>query len=383
MGQGYAEQVQADCLSVPENNSMNFFRNVNVNITFSSPECSNQRDSGFFACGSSPLLTPPKPYTQTFPQNYIATADSIVYGRLYGQSSGTDIKELTFYNGDPVYFSANDFAPWLPTTYCPFPYNRYTRSGPAFTMPHCYGTMRNKLKYDNSYFDRLNHEWIDAGVQVPYPDYNYKLCGKGCPTKNWLIMAHPATQLWTSNPEPFKIKNFYEESGYPVPNSALYGGNYFVPFCAPMNVRKADGTLAGQYYGLSYLTIFCPAVIVFPVNPYLPPDPYSPVPPPNTPKVNPNRAFYSLEVWTFLTGRSSQPNYPVGSPLLSKVRYWLYSLAPGGPGQTRDWRQPFRVIFQSTIYADYPTRIDCNIIGTTEKQRICINQTNMKVLTCY
>jgi hypothetical protein len=242
--------------------------------------------------------------------------------------------------------------------------------------------MTRKLNNNNTYIDRLMYDWIDSGLEVPASDYGYKFCSEPCRTKNWLIMSHPATSLWTSIPEPFKITSHYEQSGSAVPSNAAYGGNLYIPFCDPMNVRAADGTLLGQYTGLSFVCIYGQASIVFPVIPYLPPDPYSPVPPPNTPTVDPKKAFYSYEIWSFFRGTSVDPNVPLGSPLISKIRFWLYSLAPGGPGQTRDWRYPFRIIYQSSVYADYPTNINCNIIGGATEQ-IIVNQTNIKGLITY
>lgn len=383
MGKGYSQYLQGDCLNTPLNNTMEFFKAVNLNLAFSSPNCSNQRVSGFFGCGSSPLLTPPKPYTYQIPPNYIPPSDTIVYGRMYGKSSDTDVKTLTFLDGSDVWFNSTEVAPWAPTAYCPFPYNVYNRSGPAFSQSSCYGSMVRKLANNNTYIDRLMYDWVDASLEVPWVDYNYKLCQEPCKTKNWLIMSQPATSLYTSIPEPFLITSHYEQSGSAVPSSSLYGGNLYIPFCDPMPVRSADGTPRGYYTGLSFLPIFGQASIVFPTQPYLPPDQWSPVPPPNTPKVNPRNAFFSIELWTFFRGTSLDPNFIVGSPLISKVRFYLYSLAPGGPGQSRDWRFPFRILFQDTVYADYATPIDCNIIGSGTPLRITLNQTNIKCLVTY
>lgn len=382
MGAGYSTYLQAECLNTPLNNNIDLFKTITSHVVFSSPDCSNQRESGFFGCQSSPLLSPPVPYTENIPENYIPVSETVVYGKLYGKTGNTNPVLLTALNGDPVYFNSTEFAPWTNVKYCPAPYNVYNRSGPAFENCHCYGSLQRKLNNNNTYQDRLYYDFIDSGVQVPHPDYTFKQCGTGCPTNNWLIFSQPATNFWTSIPEPFKITTHFEQSGSACPSSPSYGGNLYIPFCDNMPVRKSDGTLAGYYTGLAFSLVYGQCSVVFPVRPYLPPDPYSPVPPPNTPEVDPKKAMWSVEMSTYFRGTSVDPGYEIGSPLLSKIRFWLYSLAPGGPGQTRDWRFPFRILYQSSVYADYPTIIDCNVIGSGP-YRITLNQTNVKVLITY
>lgn len=387
MGKGYSQYLRGDCLNTPENNNMALFKTVNAHLVFSSPECTNQRTSGFFACGSYPFLVPPVNYTEQIPQNYIPPGDTIVYGKLYGKSQDTTPITLKDLKGNDVYFNSTEIQPWLPVPYCPMPYNIYQRSGPAFTNCHCYGAMVRRLANNNNYENRANYEWVDAAMQLPYSGYaeRFPVCGEGCTTTNWLIMSNPAMPMWTSNDNPLVITTHYEQSGYNCPSNASNGGNLYIPFCAPMNVREADGNLLGQYTGIGFSLIYGQGSIVFPTRPYLPPDEWSPVPPPNTPEVNPRRAFWSLEVSYFFRGTSVDPvNKPLGSPLIGKMRFYLYSLAPGGPGQSRDWRFPFRILFQQSIYGDFRTPIELNVLTSpVTTQVINVNMTNMKALVTY
>jgi hypothetical protein len=382
MGAGYSNYLKGDCLNTPEDNGMSFFKTVNTNIVFSSPNCNQQLNSGFFGCGSYPFLSPPSSYTEQIPQNYIPPSNSIMLGKNYGRSSNIDVVTLkTYTNNDDVYFNNTELNPWKPKKYCPAPYNINNRSGPAYTNCHAYGSMVRKLANQNSYTDRLYFDWLD-GFQLPYAGYNWKTCNEPCVLNNWLIMSHPATFMYTSIPQPFLINDHFEESGSPCPSDATNGGLNYIPFCAPMNVRKSDGTLIGQYTGLSFCTVFGMANLAIPVRPYLPPDEWSPVPPPNTPEVNPRRMFIKMEVWCFWRGTSVDPNYLLGSPLIQKQAYYFYSLAPGGAGQSRDWRFPFRLIFAQGVYGNFDVPITLNIVGGGT-QNIVSNLSNMKALVSY
>lgn len=374
MGKGYSLPLAGQCINDGNDSGLYFMKTVNMHVVWSSPTCSAQTDGGFFACGSSPFFTPPKPYTEPYPINYVPPSGSTSYGFIYGISENVPVT-LTGLNGDPLYFSAGDLAPWLPKTYCPPPYNVYNRAGPAYTNCHCYGAMTRRPANNNNYANRANYDFID-GFEVPYADYNAKICGE-CKTKNWLIFSNPAQPLYTTVDEPFLISTHFEQSGSAAPSDSANGGNLYVPFCAPMNVRKEDGTIVGQYTGLAVSAVFGMASLAYGfANPYLPPNEWSPNPPPK-PKVDSHRAFYSLELSTYFRGTSTDSSYVVGSPLLSRQRYWLYS----GPN-TGNWRYPFRIMFQTTLYATNPTTIRLNVLGGTT-QDLTLNNTNQKILVTY
>lgn len=378
MGRGLSYKLRGQCINAGSDSGLYFFKTVNLNMVWSSPTCSAQTQGGFFACGSSPFFPPPneRPGTEGYPINYVGN-NGLVYGKSYGKSQFDPI-ELTTLTGNPVYFNATDFAPWRPVNYCPPPLNRESRSGPAFKNCHVYGAMTRRLANNNNYTGRAEYEFVD-GFEVPYADYNIKLCGDGCPTKNWLIFSNPAQPLFSTVNQPFTILTHFEQSGEPAPSDPANGGNLYVPFCGNMNVRAEDGTVIGYYSGLSISAVFgmCSLAYGF-ADPYRPPDEWSPLPPPK-PKADPARAWYSLEVSVYFRGVTTNPD-PIGtlgSPLIGKFRYYLYSGLSTG-----NWRYPFRVLFQDTIYATNPMRVNCNIIGEAP-QEIIINTTNQKALVSY
>lgn len=375
MGKGLSYRLPGQCVNDGANSGLYFFKTVNMHMVWSSPTCSTQMESGFFACGSDPLLVPPKAGTEKYPPNFIPTSDSVVFGRPYGKSFTTPT-ELTALNGDPVYFSQNDIAPWKPTTYCPPPLNRYSRAGPAYNNCHLYGAMNRRKANNNNYTNRADYNFID-GFEVPYADYKEKLCGTGCPTQNWLIFSNPAQPLFTTVNEPFTISTHFEQCGQPCPSDPNNGGNLYVPFCAPMRARKENGDVIGEYTGLAVSAVFgmCSLAYGF-ARPYLPPNEWDPSTPPK-PRVDSGRAFYSIEVSVYFTGNSTDPSYLLGSPLLGKYRYYLYS-AP----QNQKWKYPFRVLFQDTIYASNPMQIICNVINEGPLT-FTLNASNQKVLVTY
>jgi hypothetical protein len=112
-------------------------------------------------------------------------------------------------------------------------------------------------------------------------------------------------------------------------------------------------------------------------NPYLPSDPFSPLPPP-TPPVDSHRFFASLELSIYFTGITSDGNFPLGSPLINKNRYWIY----GSPTIT-PWRYPLKIMFSSGIYLSNPFFIRMNVIGDPTPFDLKMNLTNQKVYVSY
>lgn len=380
MGKGYNTLIQGDCLNIPQDNSVPLFKTINCHLVWSSPQCSNQRNSGIFGCKAGSLV-PTIPYTEQIPLNYIPPSDAVVFGKVYGQNlNPTTLKTI---GGEDIFFNYNDLTPWLPRKYCPVPYNIYDKSGPSFTNCHCFGGLIRKMADVNSYQNRLDFDFVDSNMKVPYPRWEKYGCGQKCETYNWLSYTHPASSLYTSIPEPFKITTHFEQSGSPVPSDATKGGNLYLPFCSPMNVRDTNGVVIGRYTGLSFGIIFGQANINMPVRPYLPYDEWTVEPDPTKyPEVDPHKVFYSCDVWVFMRGVTEPDKLPLGSPLLGKIRYYLYSKAPGAPGQIADWRFPFRILFQQGVYGDLPMDVSLNLVGGGT-QGIKLNFTNQKILVTY
>ena len=379
---GYAERLNANCFNNGNNTGTNLLKTLSYHIVFSSPTCTAQLNGGYFACGSSPLLVPPVPYTQGYPVNYVPPNGSTVFGRKYGASSQTDATILTRLDGEPVWFTAGDLAPLLPKAYCPAPYNVYKRSGPAYKNCTAFGSLDRADPTDPIPVNRKDYAFLDAFLTVPDAERNVKLCETGdkiCPTNNWLTVAGLGNDvllpLFSTIPSPFTITSHFEQSGSNAPYNAL--GNGYIPFCANLNARLETGEIIGYYSGLCFSLIFSPAAITYgPVNPYLPQNEWSPVPPPKPP-VDPHRAFYTLELSTYYRGHTTDANYPIGSPLISKQRYYLYV----GPENT-NYQYPFRILFQEGIYGSNPVLLTFNTIDAAPTT-LNIDLTGQKVLITY
>lgn len=384
--QGFSERVSAYCLQDGFINNqasgLNFLKTVNYHIVYSSPNCTQNMPSGFFACGSSDLLVPPVPFTRPYPVNFVAPSGSLCQAFAYGKSSSTDPTTLTRLDGQPVYLSAADYAPLAPKPYCSAPYNIAKREGPAFPIQTAFGSMNRRNPALGNYTGRKTYNFLDSSYSMPDPERNTYLCEVGdkrCPTYNWLTFAGQGNDavlpIYTSCPNPFLITSHYEQSGEATPYNAL--GQDYLPFCAPIPARLDDGTQIGYYSGLCYSILFGVNVLSYGAFPqYLPQDPYSPALPPKPP-VNSHYAFYSVEISTYFRGHTTNANYPLGSPLISKQRYWLYSGL-----NTPNWRYPFKFMCADTIYASNPFKIKFTVIGDGDKE-MTLNFSNQKLLVTY
>jgi hypothetical protein len=386
MGKGFANRLSANCINKglinDQPSGLNFLRTVNYHIVFSSPNCTQSMPGGFFSCGSSDLLTPPSPYTRPYPINYVAPSGSMTQAFAYGKSSSTEPTILRRLDGEQVYLTAADYAPLAPKPYCPAPYNIAKRAGPAFPIQSAFGSMQRRNPTLGNYPGRDNYDFLDASNTMPDVDRNVYLCETGdkrCDSNNWLIYSGQGNDavlpIYTNCANPFLITTHWEQSETAAPYSPL--GQDYLPFCDPIPARLLDGTIIGYYTGLCFSLIFGASVLAYgPFPQYLPSDPYSPLPPPKPP-VDSHKAFYSVEIATFFRGQTTNANYPLGSPLLAKQRYWLYS-----GFNTPNWRFPFKFMCADSIYASNPFIIQVGVIGDTDKE-LTLNFSNQKVLITY
>jgi hypothetical protein len=235
--------------------------------------------------------------------------------------------------------------------------------------------------------NRLDHNFVD-GYEIPrfLPGDERPKCGSedGGYTSKWLVFTHPATNLYTSIPEPFKIQGYYEDSGMTPSQNPNYGGINFMPFCQPLSVYNYDKSkYFGQYLGYTFVIIFGQNAHSFPIKKYLPDDYYSPEVIP--PKIDPTKALYGLELWAFWTASSAG----LGSPLIGKIRLWFYSLAPGketDTGNPRDWIEPFMINFSSTTISAASENIyvlDSRVVNQPTVTPLNINLSALQVFVTY
>lgn len=361
---GYAQRLNANCNNNGSNTGANLLKTLNYHIVFSSPTCTTPLEGGFFACGAD-SLTPTTPFTQKYPPNYNPPSGSTVLGKEYGSSSQTESTILTRLDGEPVWFTQADLYPLRKVFFCPPPYAVYTRSGPAFSNCTCYGSLDRADPTKPIPTNRTNYKFLDANITVPDPERNVKFCETGngiCATNNWLTVAALGNDLllplFTSIPQPFTVQTHFEQSNSPAPFNSL--GENYIPFCENLACRLESGAQIGYYSGLCFSFIFSPGVITYgPINQYLPQNEWSPALPPK-PVVDPHRAFYTCELSTYFRGHTTDPTYPVGSPLISKQRYYLYV----GTENVR-YQYPFRILFQESVYASNPFKITLNTIDAS------------------
>jgi hypothetical protein len=372
MGKGYGQLIRADCFNTLERNSIPLFRTVQAHAVMSSFTCGQPTTSTVTGCNGNaffPLLTD----RQFIPVQYVL-GNSMLYATFYGKN--TDAVNLTDIEGKPVYMTRATANTLLPRELCPALYNRTKAQGPSIKNAHAFMPMVRKFNYDNEYIDRLNYDWVNSIKQLPEAPFNKTLCGEGCKIDDWLAFKHPATSLWTTIPEPFRITTHFEQSGSTVPNNPIHYANDYYPFCTNIPIKKADGTSYGNYTGYCTVMIFGECQHVFPVKPYLPIDPYETDY--NNPKpIIPQAAMYSLEVLWFWVS----DNPLLGSPLLSKIRYYLYSKAPA---QVPNWTSPFQVMFsQSGIPTNYNFDVNLNVLREPCTDKITLNLSNLKILVTY
>lgn len=377
MGKGYSYRIEAECLENPVKNNMDFFNTINCHIAMHSPAC-GQQNGGIFGCGTSMTGVPS---TQPISVAYVLP-NELVLGKIYG-STNKDVSLMSRTSRE-VYFTNSDAVNYiLPREFCLPPYNRYKASGPPLQNAHCYQVLSRREFDQANYIKRLDHDFVDSYREMPEEDITdrSRQCGDGCLSKNWLAFSHPAQDLYTTIPQPFLITTHFEQSGASPSQDTSGGGNNFMPFCAPIEayVKNDAGTPTkiGNYIGYSFVTIFGASNLTFPVKKYLPFDEWDPEPKPG--RVRPTRSFYSIEVWIFMVGS----NNALGSPLLNKIRFYLYSKAPGEPGQRKNWTNPFIVCFQQGYGSGYSFNLNCRILGRTDTPTAVLNFTGMQILITY
>jgi hypothetical protein len=367
MGRSYGKYIRGDCFNTIQRNSGPLLRTLTAHTVMGSFTCGQPTQSTITGCNGNAFF-PADTDKQFIPQQYIF-GNSLVLARFYGDK--TPLVNLTDIDGNPVFFTQATVNTLKPRQLCPPLYNRTFAQGPSISNSHLFASMPRKFNYDNEYVDRLNYEWTDALVQMPIAPYDEQICGPGCTIRDWLAVLHPATSLYTSIPEPFKITTHYEQSGSPVPNNPIYYANNYLPFCTPIPVKKADGTAFGNYTGYSTVMIFGESRHVFPAKPYLPPDPYNNEMPPK--QINPAAVIYSMEVWWFFVA----DNPLLGSPLLSKIRYYYYSTNPSTPL----YYTPFQIMFSQTgIPSSFDFGVNFNVLNKPCPELITLNLSNLRIL---
>jgi hypothetical protein len=348
MGRGYAIKTNGECVAYWERNNANLFKTVNAHITFGSFTGCPNGNGGIYGCKGNSFFAN-TPYIQTIPASMLA--NGVPRGPIYGKSN-TNITLKTKSTNEIVYFDNESWDAIKPRQRCLlYPGQREPRldvQGPAVQNAHALCTLSRKLAPVNEYVNRFDHDFVD-GYEIPFflPGDEKPKCGSedGGFTNKWLVFTHPATSLYTTVPEPFKINNYYEECGLSPSQNANYGGINFMPFCKPLNVYNYDKSKwYGSYLGYTFVLIFGQNAHTFPIKKYLPDDYYSTQPPP-LPKIDPTKALYGLELWAFWVANNSG----LGSPLIGKVRLWFYSVAPGKEDENgREWISPFMINFSTT-----------------------------------
>lgn len=343
MGRGWNQGIVGDCLFTLDNNNVRLHRTITLHLTMSSPTGQGFQ-AGVFACGTNAPFTTALG-TRIIPDQYIYPNGSTFRAPgQYNQSSST--ASLVTYDSQPVYFCEADLEFWRQRPlYQPNIYMMYA-SGPAVQATHSWARLRRKRADRNTYIGRYEYDWMDAASPIrptttstttpePGPGTTTTPAPEPppCEIRDWLIMQHPASPLWTSVEEPFTCSEIYETNGTFPPRESALGGENFVPFCDPLPVRSADGTVLGSYVGYCFVHMFGQATMSFPVQPYLPRDPNSPLP--NPPYVNPRQAFYSLETLVYL----ASDNELLASPRIARKRWWLYSSA--GQSGGFNWHTPY------------------------------------------
>jgi hypothetical protein len=323
----YAHNLTGDCLEKPlsrENAVQNCipFREFCVHTVLSGPygAGTSPKDSGVMSCG------------RRHPAAGLGTGDLPVfslpsgaapYGKVYGRTSSP--VSLSSLYGD-VYFNTNDLQAWrLRNVY---PERFWYAQGPPVEYAHLVTEVRRRLKRQASpnnsdYQNRLQFYWTDA--LVPHD-------GNG---KDWLGALHPAGYMWTNKgvPEPFKAVTHFEQSGI-IPQYRPQSQGY-IPFCDPMPVRSADGTVLGSYTGYCVMHYASSAFIHMPIRvqdpcmpqrTFLPDDYYEPIRADGTyPKINPINQLIQVESVWFLVGQAASGKPTLGSPRIGGVRHWFYN----------------------------------------------------------
>jgi len=390
MGKGYSIRINGECITQHFDNKLEFFKTINAHVVmYSPPYSTNPRNGGAYGCKSNQFY-PAQPYIEQIPASYKYSSSSLVRAGAYGKSSAYEFMDLrTRSTGESVYFTQANFDKIKPRPYVPYqnPIDIKYAQGPAVSCAHAFLALKRKMANQNVYDGRLNHDFVDS---IYYPrneqdlntiDMPFCDAEKGGLSKNWLSFVHPANFLFTSVPEPFKIFNYYEDCGLSASTNSNYGGFNFMPFCSPLSTTNFDGTKDfGQYKGFTFVILFGQNAINFPIKKYMPENPMSTSPTP--PKIDPTRAMYGCEIWTFL----ATDNASLGSPLIGRVRYWLYSLAPFKfEEQFTNWREPFRILFAGPSYnaPSYSFNINVRVLNNLSVQNIVIDLSGLQVLVTY
>lgn len=350
MAKGWNNGIVGTCVNTLLNNNVRLHRTVTSHVVMNSPTGVGF-DSGTFACGrnapfTAELGTRIIPDMYTFPNGSVFRAQG-----YYGQTSSP--VQLVTYGDDPVFFCEDDLVWWRKRDlYQPNLYRMYA-SGPALQSSHAWQALQRKPAYANTYLDRFNYSFLDAASPIKPTTTSTTTPEPGpgttttpapepppCQLNDWMVFQHPASPLWTNLTEPFVATKWYEQSGQMPVRASQLGGENFMPFCNPLPARRQDGEVLGSYVGYGFSLMFGQNTNAFPVRPYLPRDPNSPLP--NPPFVQPTNAFYGVEMLVYIISDTDA----LASPCIGRKRWWMYSNAGQSGGFT--WFDPyFAILFGS------------------------------------
>jgi len=341
----YAKNLKGDCLVKPTGIGGDVrncipFRELSVHTYMSSPANAlggSGYEDGLYGCGQQYSFSAPN--TKIIPPWNLSNTSSRPYGIRYGRSQ----EPITFEASDdsPVFFDSLELYPW--TKRAVAPQRRWYAQGPSLANSHLVKCIRRRNKgygglNNNNYQNRYGFYFTDSDN----PQDN---------GADWMGPLHPAGYMWTNKGinEPFLANRFVEETGsvfaYRDGGGNIVFANHsqgILPFCDPLNVRQEDGTLIGQYIGLSCLHYFSSSFVHQPIQTqdpcripktFLPNDYYQTVPGPGGTinKIAPTNQLMQLESHWFMVGvnkigHPGPPDLPnLWSPKIATIRHWFYN----------------------------------------------------------
>lgn len=338
---GRAEQVAADCISVPLRRCMPF-REFCIHTITSSPSIGQPAnpEAGSYGC----MANTTNAGTQVLPSPKIPS--NINIAPVYGKTSDA----FTM----PFYYKTADLAPWLSRLIIGGgdPYSKAT-SGPAIEQGHMVTEVRRRDRglasdKNSGYLNRYNFYFTDSDTAINSEN-------------DWLRFLHPAGYFWTNKDlnNPFLATEYYEQTGQFPTTTDSYNQN-FIPFCEPLDVYGdlAGTSYLGQYVGWSIIYYFGFAYFKVPTTVNLAEDYH--INPQPTPAilVDPTNQFMSLDCHIYMTAAPGYTGSPIYSPRIQSIRYWFYNkfgttYNPCSPylyllngGSTSEWK--FDLTFNKT-----------------------------------
>ena len=357
MGAGaYAELLNGDCIrknaragNYGDTNIVFPFRQVSLYTNFGTVGGNNQLASTC-ACGINTLAdgspATDKVGTQPLP---IFSLPSTTYSRgaRYGRTpANTHLlggEAVTFSmrsTGDPVYFKSAELEPWRQRSKH-FQHHiggsgyKTFASGPPLKHGISCVSLRRRLKRK----EPVNNRDYAGRMTFDFQDADLPINGQ----TDWMGPVHPAGYFWTNEdtPEPFLVREFYEQGGASPATATDPAFKGMIPFCSPMPVYNKDGTKVGSYVGYATQHYFNMGFIHFaeatnyvpdPNRPgdykespaFLPDDyrsPINPVTGKHTMQVKLREQFFSLCTNLYMVG----DNTSLGSPKVASARFWWYN----------------------------------------------------------